>query len=223
MTFAAAAAAASHCLSVPPSQTCNKCKARKRCTKRFSIQKFPQVLVLRILFLARWHHLAWNAFKWVAVYSVLIALGCSEYIHAKNIFLFLDPVFLSDLKRFSDSNNRNSKLTTYVNFPLKELDLREFASENSGEYPQKMRTNHVLFKAGWVWRVLTVLSLPAERAVYNLYAVSNHSGNALGGHYTAYCKNPALGEWYSYNDSRYHLSHHHITSHITVSDWQEAV
>ncbi|XP_026228609.1 ubiquitin carboxyl-terminal hydrolase 2-like isoform X2 [Anabas testudineus] len=103
--------------------TCNKCKARKRCTKRFSIQKFPQVLVLH-------------------------------------------------LKRFSDSNNRNSKLTTYVNFPLKELDLREFASENS------------------------------ERAVYNLYAVSNHSGNALGGHYTAYCKNPALGEWYSYNDSR---------------------
>lgn len=44
---------------------------------------------------------------------------------------------------------------------------------------------------------------PADRPVYNLYAVSNHSGNALGGHYTAYCRNPALGEWYSYNDSRY--------------------
>ncbi|XP_039888369.1 ubiquitin carboxyl-terminal hydrolase 2-like [Simochromis diagramma] len=103
--------------------TCTKCKARRKCTKRFSIQKFPQVLVLH-------------------------------------------------LKRFSDSNVRASKLSTYVNFPLKDLDLREFASESS------------------------------ERPVYNLYAVSNHSGNALGGHYTAYCKNPALGEWYSYNDSR---------------------
>ncbi|XP_029030372.1 ubiquitin carboxyl-terminal hydrolase 2-like [Betta splendens] len=103
--------------------TCNKCKARKKCTKTFSIQKFPQILVIH-------------------------------------------------LKRFSDSNARASKLSTYVNFPLKELDLREFASESS------------------------------ERAVYNLYAVSNHSGSALGGHYTAYCKNPALGEWYSYNDSR---------------------
>nr|XP_046267346.1 ubiquitin carboxyl-terminal hydrolase 2-like [Scatophagus argus] len=103
--------------------TCNRCNARRKCTKRFSIQKFPQILVLH-------------------------------------------------LKRFSDSNNRASKLSTFVNFPLKELDLREFASQNN------------------------------ERAVYNLYAVSNHSGNALGGHYTAYCRNPALGEWFSYNDSR---------------------
>uniref|UniRef100_A0A8C7Z0D5 Ubiquitin carboxyl-terminal hydrolase n=1 Tax=Oryzias sinensis TaxID=183150 RepID=A0A8C7Z0D5_9TELE len=103
--------------------TCNKCKARRKCTKRFSIQKFPQILVIH-------------------------------------------------LKRFSDSNSRSSKLSTFVNFPLKELDLREFSADN-GEHP-----------------------------VYNLYAVSNHTGNTLGGHYTAYCRNPALGEWYSYNDSR---------------------
>ncbi|RVE64178.1 hypothetical protein OJAV_G00143960 [Oryzias javanicus] len=103
--------------------TCNKCKARRKCTKKFSIQKFPQILVIH-------------------------------------------------LKRFSDSTSRSSKLSTFVNFPLKELDLREFSSDN-GELP-----------------------------VYNLYAVSNHIGNTLGGHYTAYCKNPALGEWYSYNDSR---------------------
>ncbi|KAM7373952.1 hypothetical protein PAMP_006636 [Pampus punctatissimus] len=118
--------------------TCNKCKTRRKCTKRFSIQKFPQILVLPLL---------------------------------------------SDLKRFSDSNIRASKLSTYVNFPLKELDLREFTSDSS------------------------------ERAVYNLYAVSNHSGNALGGHYTAYCRNPGLGEWYSYNDSRYQLSHLLITQY----------
>uniref|UniRef100_A0A672GMW6 Ubiquitin carboxyl-terminal hydrolase n=1 Tax=Salarias fasciatus TaxID=181472 RepID=A0A672GMW6_SALFA len=118
--------------------TCTKCKARRKCTKRFSIQKFPQILVLH-------------------------------------------------LKRFSDSNVRANKLSTYVNFPLKDLDLREFSSESG------------------------------ERPVYNLYAVSNHTGNTLGGHYTAYCRNPALGEWYSYNDSRYRLAHHRITSRITLS------
>ncbi|XP_013859429.1 ubiquitin carboxyl-terminal hydrolase 2 [Austrofundulus limnaeus] len=103
--------------------TCDRCKTRRKCTKRFSIQKFPQILVLH-------------------------------------------------LKRFSDSNVRTSKLSTYVNFPLKDLDMREFSA------------------------------VGGERPIYNLYAVSNHTGNTLGGHYTAYCRNPALGEWYSYNDSR---------------------
>lgn len=49
------------------------------------------------------------------------------------------PCVPSDLKRFSDSNIRASKLSTYVNFPLKELDLGEFASECSGMYLPKQR------------------------------------------------------------------------------------
>ncbi|XP_004712823.1 ubiquitin carboxyl-terminal hydrolase 2 isoform X1 [Echinops telfairi] len=102
--------------------TCCRCRARKRCIKKFSIQRFPKVLVLH-------------------------------------------------LKRFSESRVRTSKLTTFVNFPLRDLDLREFASEN---------TNH---------------------AVYNLYAVSNHSGTTMGGHYTAYCRSPVTGEWHTFNDS----------------------
>ncbi|XP_040114076.1 ubiquitin carboxyl-terminal hydrolase 2 isoform X2 [Oryx dammah] len=102
--------------------TCCHCRARKRCIKKFSIQRFPKILVLH-------------------------------------------------LKRFSESRIRTSKLTAFVNFPLRDLDLREFASEN---------TNH---------------------AVYNLYAVSNHSGTTMGGHYTAYCRSPVTGEWHTFNDS----------------------
>ncbi|XP_076780935.1 ubiquitin carboxyl-terminal hydrolase 2 isoform X1 [Arvicanthis niloticus] len=102
--------------------TCCRCRARKRCIKKFSVQRFPKILVLH-------------------------------------------------LKRFSESRIRTSKLTTFVNFPLRDLDLREFASEN---------TNH---------------------AVYNLYAVSNHSGTTMGGHYTAYCRSPVTGEWHTFNDS----------------------
>ncbi|XP_024426612.1 ubiquitin carboxyl-terminal hydrolase 2 isoform X1 [Desmodus rotundus] len=102
--------------------TCCRCRTRKRCIKKFSIQRFPKILVLH-------------------------------------------------LKRFSESRIRTSKLTTFVNFPLRDLDLREFASET---------TNH---------------------AVYNLYAVSNHSGTTVGGHYTAYCRSPVTGEWHTFNDS----------------------
>ncbi|NXV64192.1 UBP2 hydrolase, partial [Molothrus ater] len=116
--------------------TCCRCKARTRCTKKFSIQKFPKILVLH-------------------------------------------------LKRFSESRIRSSKLTTFVNFPLKDLDLREFASQSC---------NH---------------------AVYNLYAVSNHSGTTMGGHYTAYCKSPVSSEWHTFNDSRVTPM---SSSHVRSSD-----
>lgn len=42
----------------------------------------------------------------------------------------------------------------------------------------------------------------SDHAVYNLYAVSNHSGTTMGGHYTAYCRSPVTGEWHTFNDSR---------------------
>ncbi|XP_060107257.1 ubiquitin carboxyl-terminal hydrolase 2 isoform X2 [Heteronotia binoei] len=114
--------------------TCCRCKTRTKCTKKFSIQRFPKILVLH-------------------------------------------------LKRFSEARMRSSKLTTFVNFPLKDLDLREFASQSC---------NH---------------------AIYNLYAVSNHSGTTMGGHYTAYCKNPVSGEWHAFNDSRVTpLSSSHVRS-----------
>ncbi|KAJ3589516.1 hypothetical protein NHX12_010361 [Muraenolepis orangiensis] len=103
--------------------TCQQCKVRRKCSKKFAIQKFPQVLVLH-------------------------------------------------LKRFSEPPAHARKLTTYVDFPLAELDLGEFSSADD------------------------------VHAVYSLYAVSNHSGNTMGGHYTAYCKNPALEQWHRYNDSR---------------------
>lgn len=120
---------------------------------------------------------------------------------------------LSDLKRFSDSNARARKLSTYVNFPLKELELKEFSSSGSGRHPEKKKcscavslySRHYVFSDG-------VLSPPAERVVYNLYAVSNHSGNTLGGHYTAFCRHPTLGEWHFYNDARYgHFVPHRAT------------
>ena len=34
-------------------QTCARCKTRRKCTKSFSIQKFPKVLIIRILVVQR--------------------------------------------------------------------------------------------------------------------------------------------------------------------------
>ena len=39
----------------------------------------------------------------------------------------------------------------------------------------------------------------SKQPIYDLYAVSNHSGGLGGGHYTAYAKNNE--KWYDFNDS----------------------
>ncbi|BES94801.1 ubiquitin carboxyl-terminal hydrolase [Nesidiocoris tenuis] len=101
--------------------TCSKCKTRRKCTKRFSIQKFPKILVLH-------------------------------------------------LKRFSPSE-RYRKLSATVDFPLTNLDMSAYSSTK-------------------------------QSSTYNLYAVSNHSGTAYSGHYTAYCLHSGTGQWYEFNDSR---------------------
>ena len=41
----------------------------------------------------------------------------------------------------------------------------------------------------------------AAENVYDLYAVCNHMGTMTRGHYTAYCRNPADGQWYMFDDN----------------------
>ncbi|CAG9861640.1 unnamed protein product [Phyllotreta striolata] len=103
--------------------TCSKCKERRRCTKSFSIHKFPKVLVIH-------------------------------------------------LKRFSPTERFRGKLNVTVDFPLEDLDMSQYAADN------------------------------VATSRYNLYAISNHSGTAFSGHYTAYCRHPYTGQWHEYNDSR---------------------
>lgn len=104
--------------------TCSKCKERRKCTKSFTIHKFPKILVIH-------------------------------------------------LKRFSPTERFRGKLSVSIDFPLENLDLRNYAADNS---PSECR--------------------------YNLYAISNHSGTTYSGHYTAYCRHPYSQTWHEYNDSR---------------------
>ncbi|ELT91385.1 hypothetical protein CAPTEDRAFT_151271 [Capitella teleta] len=103
---------------------CSKCKKRQKCTKSFSIQRFPKVLIIH-------------------------------------------------LKRFNQDSSYRSKLSTMVNFPLQSLELNQFAAEKNG-----------------------------APAMYNLFAVSNHSGTPFGGHYTAYTKHPETSTWHHFSDTR---------------------
>ncbi|KAK2142358.1 hypothetical protein LSH36_965g00004 [Paralvinella palmiformis] len=81
-------------------------------------------------------------------------------------------VLIIHLKRFNQGSYYRSKLQTKVEFPINRLDLSPYAAQSKGS------------------------------PVYNLYAVSNHSGSTGGGHYTAYAKNPYSGKWHYFNDQR---------------------
>lgn len=72
-----------------PFQTCSKCKERRKMTKSFSIQKFPKVLVLRIL-LRKWCtnfvfiyllHI-YLVYKYSCKLILNKFLGCGFFIHA---------------------------------------------------------------------------------------------------------------------------------------------
>ncbi|PZC77431.1 hypothetical protein B5X24_HaOG203381 [Helicoverpa armigera] len=87
----------------------------------------------------------------------------------------LPPVLVIHFKRFYVDPkeymcNAYRKKQTYIDFPLEDLDMRQFS-----------------------------LHSPPNHS-YNLYAVSNHYGSMEGGHYTAYCKSSVYGKWYKYDD-----------------------
>ena len=71
------------------------------------------------------------------------------------------------------------------------------------------------FKYHGVWRdkITTMVDYPIEnlnldsyvvnkaQSNYRLYAISNHSGNLDGGHYTAMCRNFLYEQWFKFDDS----------------------
>jgi ubiquitin carboxyl-terminal hydrolase 8 len=74
-------------------------------------------------------------------------------------------------KRF-DYSGYGSKNSRKILFPIEGLDMGQFTSE-----------------------------FVNSDNIYDLYAISYHSGDVRSGHYTAYTKNPINGEWYHFDDS----------------------
>ncbi|KAF5281657.1 hypothetical protein FQR65_LT14587 [Abscondita terminalis] len=82
-------------------------------------------------------------------------------------------ILVIHLKRFSPTERFRGKLSVSVDFPLENLDMKNYAAESG-----------------------------SSDCRYNLYAISNHSGTTYSGHYTAYCRHPYSHAWHEYNDSR---------------------
>ncbi|XP_060860802.1 ubiquitin carboxyl-terminal hydrolase 2 [Metopolophium dirhodum] len=79
------------------------------------------------------------------------------------------------LKRFQGTQSYK-KITSLVAFPSVSLDMSPYVSG-------------------------TARSIQPHACKYNLYAVSNHTGTPIAGHYTAMCKHPVTGDWNFFNDS----------------------
>ncbi|KAF7663236.1 hypothetical protein LDENG_00216060 [Lucifuga dentata] len=86
----------------------------------------------------------------------------------------LPKVLCLHLKRFHWTAFLRNKVDTYVEFPLRDLDMRRYLLEPEKSSPQS--------------------------CLYDLAAVVVHHGSGVGsGHYTAYGSNE--GHWYHFNDS----------------------
>ena len=73
---------------------------------------------------------------------------------------YLPKLFIICLKRFSGSNSYWGKNDALVDFPINNMDMKDFVCGPDKEYSK-----------------------------YDLFAVSQHYGGCGGGHYTAICKN----------------------------------
>ena len=100
---------------------------------------------------------------------------CKKHQRAtKKIDLWGFPeILIIHLKRFETVGRRSQKIRTFVDFPVHGLDVSKYVINNALH----------------------------DTPLYDLYAVSIHSGSTGGGHYTAYAQNDETHRWYYFNDS----------------------
>ena len=98
---------------------------------------------------------------------------CKEHVLAKKKMdlFYLPKILIICFKRFVKDSYRWEKNEDEVEFPINNLDLKDF-----------------------------VIGPDKNHSKYDLFAVSQHYGSTGFGHYTAVCRNYD-GKWYSYNDS----------------------
>ncbi len=104
---------------------------------------------------------------------------CKKHEKAnKKLDLWSFPeILIIHLKRFQVLGigrfGRGEKINTFVDCPIRGLDLTQYVIHDGS----------------------------STAPIYDLYAVSCHSGSCGGGHYTAYALNAKTDRWYYFNDS----------------------
>ncbi|KAI8968571.1 hypothetical protein BDF20DRAFT_839662 [Mycotypha africana] len=93
----------------------------------------------------------------------------------------LPEILLIHLKRFSATGPFREKIDSMVKFPTRNLDLSGYMSPT---YSADQKQNLQAF-------------------IYDLYAVSNHYGTLLGGHYTASIREGLKDKWHHFDDTKF--------------------
>ena len=101
--------------------------------------------------------------------------GLKQAKQKADLTLPLPCVLIIQLKRFTFDAHSKDKIDTYINFPIRNLDLGTYVAQDDQ-------------------------SDTKTKLLYDLVAVSNHSGNLASGHYTTYARNDRTNSWYSFND-----------------------
>ncbi|PON98373.1 Ubiquitinyl hydrolase [Trema orientale] len=101
--------------------------------------------------------------------------SCQKHQQAsKKLDLWTLPdILVIHLKRFSYTRFLNTKLETYVDFPIDDLDFSAYVNRKNSQ--------------------------PSNQ--YSLYAISNHYGSTGGGHYTSFIRHDH-GRWFDFDDDR---------------------
>ncbi|KAF8202403.1 ubiquitin carboxyl-terminal hydrolase 4 [Pholiota molesta] len=105
----------------------------------------------------------------------------------------LPPVLMVHLKRFEANGRFSDKIDTFVDFPMKSLDLTNYMPPPLPPGADKSQLNGGLPMSPEDPRT----QLPPYR--YDLYGVTNHYGNLSSGHYTAFIA--SRGGWMYCDDS----------------------
>jgi ubiquitin C-terminal hydrolase len=84
-------------------------------------------------------------------------------------------------------------LEAQINFPLEGLDMSDYVQNQSLPEDLFVKRSKKISKSN--------LIASPNKAIYDLYAVSNHYGGLGGGHYTAFGKNKRNNEWYKFDDT----------------------
>ncbi|XP_038068030.1 ubiquitin carboxyl-terminal hydrolase 31-like isoform X2 [Patiria miniata] len=112
----------------------------------------------------------------------------------------LPDILVIHLKRFKQLTTSRIKLNTLVEFPIHGLNMSQYIARRQ----QNAHAASLNALTGWSpWRhIHRRRTHHVTEHVYDLYAVCNHIGSMQGGHYTAFCRNPADNQWYNFDDAK---------------------
>jgi hypothetical protein len=114
---------------------------------------------------------------------------CKETVDARKVTSIdrFPEVLSIHIKRFT-WGSFNNKLTREVTFPLKNLDMSQFAADKKQSRQQRSSQ--------------TAQTTPRDHGSmkYDLTGLIRHMGDTGGGHYISFAKHHVTGQWYKFDD-----------------------